>query len=510
MIVEKRPLSISARLVGLPFLVLTFAFGMIVPIYAQGVSDTQGLSASPEKLSDAFAEIAKKVGPAVVSIDAKSRARESARGEAAPDDADDLLEFFRRQIPRRSATAIGSGFIVDKTGYILTNAHVIEDAAKVTVRLDSGEELQAEIIGSDDETDIAVLKVNAGRDLPAVKFGNSENARVGDWVLAIGSPFGLNRTVTAGIISQTKRETPYATPFQKFIQTDAAINRGNSGGPLVNLNGEVIGVNSQIATSTGDYNGVGFALPSTEAEQVYKQLLTDGKVRRGYLGVLLDSVKAEYAKVYEMEDERGAIVVDVRDNDGPAAAGLKAGDVIVEFDGQPVMSAQDLIARVASTPPDRSVNVKYLREVGKDIERRSVSMRLGERPLAGRGGSRDTPSRLPLEINKPDTRPFGLTLSNITPALAASLKLEGKGGVEVKEINPESFIADVKLSSGADALRQGDIITRVNRNPVTDQASFAAIVRDLKKGDAVVMHVLTPIPGNRITEMKIVQFTVQD
>lgn len=511
MIVEKRPVSLSARFVALSFLVLALALGMAVPIYAQNEADVRESAVSPEKLSDAFAEVAKKVGPAVVSIDAKSRTRESARGEASPDDADDLLEFFRRQIPRRSATAIGSGFIVDKSGYILTNAHVIEDAAKVTVRLDSGEELAAEIIGSDEETDIAVLKVNAGRDLPAVKFGNSENARVGDWVLAIGSPFGLNRTVTAGIISQTKRETPYATPFQKFIQTDAAINRGNSGGPLVNLNGEVIGVNSQIATSTGDYNGVGFALPSTEAEQVYKQLLTDGKVRRGYLGILLDSVKAEYAKVYEMDDERGAIVVDVRDNDGPAAAaGLKAGDVIVEFDGQAVVNAQDLIAKVASTPPDRSVNVIYLREVGKDIERRSVSMRLGERPPNARGGTRNTPSRLPLERDKPDSRPFGLTLSNVTPALAASLKLEGKGGVEVKEINPESFIADVKLSSGADALRQGDIIIRVNRKPVADQASFTAIVRELKKGDAVVMHVLTPVPGNRATELKIVQFSVQD
>ena len=446
-----------------------------------------------------------------MSIDAKSRVRESVRSGSAPDDADDLLEFFRQQLPRRSATAIGSGFIVDKSGYILTNAHVIEDAAKVTVRLDSGEELTAEVIGADEETDIAVLKVNAGRDLPSVKFGDSESARVGDWVLAIGSPFGLNRTVTAGIISQTKRETPYATPFQKFIQTDAAINRGNSGGPLVNLAGEVIGVNSQIATSTGDYNGVGFALPAKEAEQVYKQLLTNGKVRRGYLGVLLDSVKDEFAKVYDLDDERGAIVIDVRDNDGPAAAaGLKTGDIIVEFDGQSISSAQDLISKVAATPPDRSVSVTYLRESGPELLRRSVSMKLGERPLTTRSNSRSTPSRLPLEREKADDRPFGLTLSNVTPALAASLNIEGQGGVEVKEINPESFIADVKMSSGADALRQGDIIVRVNRQKVTDQASFTAIAKSLKKGDAVVMHVLTPVPGNRGTELKIVQFTVQD
>ena len=185
--------------------------------------------------------------------------------------------------------------------------------------------------------------------------------------------------------------------------------------------------------------------------------MTDGKVRRGYLGILLDSVKAEYAKVYEMEDERGAIVVDVRDNDGPAAAaGLKAGDVIVEFDGQAVVNAQDLIAKVASTPPDRSVNVIYLREVGHDIERRSVSMRHGERMPNARGGTSNTLSRLPLERDKPASRLLGLTLSIVQPALAASLKLEGKGRVEVKQINPERLLVDVKLSRLAAALRQGD------------------------------------------------------
>jgi len=224
------------------------------------------------RIPNSFAEIAKKVEPAVVSIDTKGKVPQPvAKGTPAPGDSDDIMEFFRRQLPQRPVYAVGSGFIVDKSGYIITNGHVIDNAARITVKLDSGEEYTARVVGTDDETDLAILKIEAGRDLPFVKLGDSDKSEVGDWVLAIGSPFGLSKTVTAGIISQTQRQTPYATAFQKFIQTDAAINRGNSGGPLVNMDGEVIGVNSQIATSTGDYNGVGSALPSAETMNVYNQ-----------------------------------------------------------------------------------------------------------------------------------------------------------------------------------------------------------------------------------------------
>nr|MBP9665377.1 trypsin-like peptidase domain-containing protein [Pyrinomonadaceae bacterium] len=319
------------------------------------------VSAQPEPASSAFAQAAKKVEPAVVSIDTKSRvSRPVAQATPAPGDQSDMLEFLRRQMQQRPVRVVGSGFIVDKSGYIVTNAHVVDGSAKITVKLDSGEELNALLVGSDEETDIAVLKVEARRDLPFVKFGDSEKVQVGDWVLAIGSPFGLDKSVTAGIISQTRRETPYTTPFQRFLQTDAAINRGNSGGPLVNMAGEVVGVNSQIATSTGDYNGVSFALPSREVDYVYRQIVHSGKVRRGYLGILLDSVQAEFAAVYGLKDRRGAIVTEVREKQGPAAtAGIKTGDIIVEFDGQKVSSAQDLIARVALTLPTQTVRIKY-------------------------------------------------------------------------------------------------------------------------------------------------------
>lgn len=486
-----------------------------VPAFGQSpVTEHQNAPAtiSPERLSASFAEVAKRVGSAVVSIDTKGKAPEvAARGESTPNGADDIMEFFRRQMPRRPAYSVGSGFFVDKSGHILTNFHVVEDAAKISVKLDSGEEYQAKVVGVDEETDVAVLKIDAGRDVAFVKLADSDRARVGDWVLAIGSPFGLNRSVTAGIISQTNRETPSTSVFQKFIQTDAAINRGNSGGPLVNMNGEVIGINSQIATSTGDYNGVGFALPSNEAAYVFEQILKNGKVRRGYLGVGLETVKSEFASVYNLTEAKGAIVVELRDPQSAAAvAGLKVGDVIVEFNGAKVDGAQDLITKVSSSTPENLVTIAYLRENAAGLERRSASIRLGERPgRANRSGEESSRTKLPLEKAKEDPKPFGLTLVDLTPTLAATHRLEGQKGVLVREINPESFIADVKLSNGVDALGEGDLIQRINRIAVPDVRSFIEIVGTLKKGDAVVLHVLTYDPRSRGFGLKVVQFTVQ-
>ena len=466
---------------------------------------------SPEKLSASFAEVAKKVGAAVVSIDTKGKTPEvTTRGETAPGDSDDVMDFFRRQMPRRPSYSVGSGFFVDKSGHILTNYHVVEDAAKITIKTDSGEEMSAHIVGVDEETDVAVLKIDSDREVPYVKLADSDQSRVGDWVLAIGSPFGLNRTVTAGIISQTNRETPSTSVFQRFIQTDAAINRGNSGGPLVNMNGEVIGINSQIATSTGDYNGVGFALPSNEATYVLDQILKNGKVRRGYLGVGLETVKSEFASVYGLKEPQGAIVVEIREPKGGASvAGLKVGDVIVEFNGQKIVGAPDLIAKVSGTSPENSVSVAYLRENGSGLDRRTAMIKLGERPIRSDRGEESSRTKLPLEKTKEEVKPFGLTLVDLTSSLAATHKLEGQKGVLVKEINPESFIADVKLSNGVDALGEGDLIQRMNRAPVTDVKSFSEAVGKLKKGDAVVLHVLTYDVRTHGLQLKVVQFTVQ-
>ena len=497
------------------FVMLAAAF-CIVPAAAGGQVTPQGspvpTAISPEKLSASFAEVAKRVGAAVVSIDTKGKTPDvSARAEAAPSDSDDIMEFFRRQMPRRPSYSVGSGFFVDKVGHVLTNYHVVEDAAKITVKTDSGEEYAAKLIGVNEETDLAVLKVDVDRDVPFVKLADSDQSRVGDWVLAIGSPFGLNRSVTAGIISQTNRETPSTSVFQRFIQTDAAINRGNSGGPLVNMNGDVIGINSQIATSTGDYNGVGFALPSNEAAFVFDQILKSGKVRRGYLGVGLETVKSEFAAVYGLKEAKGAIVVELRDDKSAAGVGgLKVGDVIVEFNGQKIEGAPDLIARVSSATPEISVNIAYLRENGSGLDRKTTTIRLGERPIrTNRSGEESSRTKLPLDKGKDEAKPFGLTLVDLTPTLASAHKLEGQKGVLLKEINPESFIADVKLSNGVEALGEGDLIQRMNRVPVTDVKTFSEAVGKLKKGDAVVLHVLSYDVRARALQLKIVQFTVQ-
>lgn len=468
-------------------------------------------AAQPEKLSRSFAEVAKRVEPAVVSIDTKSKMPQpGARGTQTPNNGSDMMDFLRQQMQPRPVHAVGSGFIVDKSGFIVTNAHVIDDAARITVKLDSGEEFVARVVGTDDLTDLAILKIEARRDLPTVKFGDSDKAEVGDWVLAIGSPFGLAKTVTAGIISQKQRETPAGTTFQRFIQTDAAINRGNSGGPLVNMDGEVVGVNSQIATSTGDYNGVGFALPSRETEFVYGQIIKNGKVRRGYLGVLLDSVKAEFAAVYGLKDKRGSIVTDVRDPRGPAAlAGLKVGDVIVEFNGQPVAGAEDLITKVAVTPPDQTITIAYLRENGDKFESKTASVKLAERPIRGDSDAENPRRALPVDGARAELRPFGLTLAELTPALAAQYKLEGQKGLVIRAINPASFIADVKTSTGIEAMDEGDLIRRINRVNVTDLKAFNEVVLKLKVGDPVVLHVLAYDRETLEPKLKIVQFTVK-
>src|SRR6266850_4067863 len=322
------------------------------------------IARAPEALSASFAEIAKRVEPAVVNIETMQVAPElETKDEDQKDDqssSNPLLDMFRRQ-PRRPSRGVGSGFIVDAKGYILTNQHVIEGATRITVGLLSGEKFRGKVIGVDEETDVAVIKIEAPRDLPVLKLGDSNAAQVGDWVLAIGSPFGLEQTVTAGIISKKERETTPSS-FQHFLQTDAAINRGNSGGPLVNMHGEVIGMNSQIATSTGDYNGIGFALPANETNFVYKQLVAQGKVKRGYLGVRLESVKEEFAKIYGLPEAKGAIVMDVyptrEGQPTPAAkAGLQSNDILIEFNGTPILNSQDLILKVAGTPVGQSASL---------------------------------------------------------------------------------------------------------------------------------------------------------
>jgi len=471
---------------------------------------TKSVRISPERLSASFAEVAKKVEPAVVNIDTKGKIPDvKIRGDNSDKKSNDFEDFVRRRFPPRPSYAVGSGFIVDKSGYILTNKHVIEDASRITVRLQTGEEFTATIIGADELTDIAVLKIDVGRDLPFLEFGDSKSIKVGDWVLAIGSPFGLARTVTAGIISRTKRDTPFASSFQQFIQTDAAINRGNSGGPLVNMKGEMIGVNSQIATSTGDFNGIGFALPSNETAYVYQQILKNGKVRRGYLGVLLDSVKKEFAEVYGLDSAKGAIITDIRDKKGAAAkAGIKKDDIILRVDGVEIKNHQDLIEKIAATAPDQNVTITLLREFGESLVRKTVSVKLGERPNQSIAGN-NVRRKLPVRQKRHKFLPLGLTLVELTSKDAKENNFRGYEGVLIKRIDPASYIADVKSTQGINALSVGDLIQRVNRKKVTNLKEFNKLVKGLRKGSPVVLHILRFSRRGGGVIPSIVQFTVK-
>lgn len=476
------------------------------------------IARAPEALSASFAEIARRVEPAVVNIETTQNQPEISEKDEDKEDqsTNPLLDMFRRK-PRPSR-GIGSGFIIDSKGFILTNHHVVEDAARITVGLQSGEKYRGTVIGVDPETDVAVIKIEAPKGLPTVTLGDSNAAQVGDWVLAMGSPFGLDQTVTAGIISKKERETPYFNVFQRFLQTDAAINRGNSGGPLVNMRGEVIGMNSQIATSTGDYNGIGFALPANETAFVYKQLIAQGKVKRGYLGITLESVHDEYAKVYGMTEAKGAIVTSVTPEEKgvatPAAKiGLQPNDIIVDFENTPVLNAQDLIQRVASTPVGQQVTLSYLRDVNGKLEKKTASVALSERPPSNTREWVGPTSTTPPKENDPrgNSLHLGITLAELTPQLLADRHLTGVQGLYVKDIDANGLVAELRNQAGQPMLIEADIINRINRVPVSSLADFQRVLSGLKAGDPIVLNVIRiqgDIKGNRQVPL-IVQFTYQ-
>ena len=511
-----RKLRVWIAALGLACLLAGIGIGAMLsgkPTIAQ--PDLQ-IARAPEALSASFAEIARRVEPAVVNIETTQAQPELSEKEEDKEDSTNPLDMFRRR--RRPAQGVGSGFIVDPKGYVLTNYHVIEDATRITVGLKSGEKYRGTVIGVDSETDVAVLKIETSRDLPTLTLGDSNEAQVGDWVLAMGSPFGLDQTVTAGIISKKERESPSFNVFQRFLQTDAAINRGNSGGPLVNMRGEVIGMNSQIATSTGDYNGIGFALPANETNFVYKQLIAQGRVKRGYLGITLESVHEEFAKVYGLSEAKGAIItsvtaVEMGQTTPASKIGLQASDIIVEFQGAPVLNAQDLIQRVASTPVGQQVTLTFLRDTtnGK-LEKKTASVALGERPPPFRESLTPTKAN-PAEANpRGNALRLGITLAELTPQLVADRRLTGVQGLFVKEIDPNGLVAEVRIQPGGElVMREGDVINRINRTAVSSLADFQRVLNGLKPGDPIVLNVTRLARdqrGERLVPL-IVQFTYQ-
>lgn len=492
-----RHTRVIVMLVAICCLSIGAAVGAIVSGITRAKSEDNRLtinsaSVTPDALSVTFARVARDVEPSVVHI-----------------------KVYESEVYAREGA--GSGVIVNSTGFILTNAHVVSRANKIRVKLWDSSETDAKVVGIDMQTDLAVIKIETTKALPVARMGDSDKLNVGDWVLAMGSPFGLEQTVTAGIISAKDRVTEAgAKPFQQFLQTDAAINPGNSGGPLVNLAGEVIGINTQIATNTGAYNGIGFALPSATAVDVYNQLISEGRVRRGFLGINPQEITPQIARLNKIADGKGVLVRELTDASSPASvAGLQSGDVITTINGQKVKNVRELIRRIAALPVGSIASIEYVRAA----ERRAANVKLEER----KDETEDRPDvRVPLDprsprrapekqnqnpggvITKPEGRRtksgLGINVKTLTPELAKMLGLEGARGAFVISVEPGS-IAD------ENAMTADDLILEINNRSVASQEDFSRVTRDLKSGDDVVIKVLRKERGP-LRRAWIVSFTM--
>jgi serine protease Do len=428
---------------------------------------------SPAQLSKDFESVAKEVEGAVVNINTEQIIHNA--GVQVPDQfrrffgGQDPFGSFFGQMPRDlKQKSLGSGFLVDANGYILTNNHVVENASKIQVKLDDGRVLDAKVIGNDPQTDIAVLKVN-GSGFKTLRLANSDQVQVGDWVLAFGSPFGLQKTMTAGIVS-AKGRVIGAGPYDNFLQTDAAINPGNSGGPLVNLNGEVVGINTMIASDNGSFQGIGFAIPSSMASHIYGELIKNGKVTRGWLGVTIQSMTPELAKSFHLNPEQGVLVADVESNSPAARAGVQSGDIILAYNDRELHSANDLSLAVAETKAGMPARLKVLRS-GKEM---SLEVKVGERPATV---AENFQSSGALEKGK-----LGVTVENITPEAARQMSLSSHVGALVTEVRPGS-------PADEGGLRPGDVIKAINQTPVNNASDLVEATRSLKGGDTVRLKV---------------------
>ena len=495
-------------------ILLTLAVGILIgTVISYGVKGKEGQNKASDatpltvpaarELSNAFSQISKQIEPSVVNINTEStvknphiRPRGRARPGNPPDNNPDndqdnpFDDFFDRffggqggpggggdgSIRERS---LGSGVLVDAKGYIITNRHVVEKADRVRVRLQDdppGVQHDAKVIATDQETDLAVIKIESSKPLPAAKLGNSDGMQVGDWVLAIGSPFGLNATVTAGIVSYKGRNIVPGRQFQSFIQTDAAINPGNSGGPLVNMQGEVIGINTAILTETSSYAGVGFALPSNTVAQVYNQLIgPEHRVSRGSIGVQFTAQEnPAIARVYGVQS--GVTVSSVVAGSPAEQAGLKVGDTIVSIDGKQVKDGDALVADIASRKPGSKAAVGFVRN-GKKQEA-SVTIADRSKLFASRLGEDEEGN----DQNQPAPSKFGATVRSLTPDMADRLGVPTGKGVVVTDVKPGSFAEDVGLG-------RGDVILEINKQPINSDADFAKIQGTLKSGQDVVFLV---------------------
>jgi serine protease Do len=485
--------------------VLVLLIGSVVTFTARA-ADTDSSDAPrlvvPEARSheSEFSRVAKMVEPAVVNINTESVIKNPHRGlrdprqRGGPDPGNPMQDWFDRFFGQQpegdgsgdmpggdnmTSRSLGSGIILSANGYIITNLHVIDRADRIRVNLMGEPALvsyRAKVIGTDRETDLAVIKIDVARPLPYVKLGNSDNMEVGDWVLAVGSPFGLKSTVTAGIVSAKGRNIVPGRQFQSFIQTDAAINPGNSGGPLVNLDGEVIGINTAIYTESAGYQGVGFALPSNTIAEVFNQLVSPAhRVERGSIGVTFSN-ETSPAVTRMYGGGRGVIVQDVTKGGPAAQAGIKAGDSIIRVGGKTIANGDELVAEVSSHRPGEKLKIGYLRN-GKEHET-TLTVADRQKLFGAQLGMPDegTKERAPKESK------LGLSVKKVPEAVAKQLNLEPGQGVIVDKIKPGSFADSIQLN-------RGDVILEINRQPVSKPKEFEKIEKELKSGQDVVFVV---------------------
>ncbi|MBH0194377.1 MAG: Do family serine endopeptidase [Nitrospira sp.] len=439
-------------------LLLLLLPALVYPELVRADSKTAAVRAEPpgirllEEIQSVITDLAEQAKPSVVNLfplPNTGRSREGS-GERTP-----------------NASGSGSGLIIDSNGYIITNNHVIGDANEIEVRFSDKTKLVATVVGKDPDTDLALLKVTTNQPLPAAHFGDSTSVKVGQWVLAVGNPFGLDRTVTLGVVSGIGRENMNLSRYENFIQTDASINPGNSGGPLFNLHGEVIGINTAIINFA---QGIGFAIPSNMAKQVIEQLLAKGKVMRGWLGVGIQPMTPELAKKFGMPENEGVLVNEVFEKDPAASAGIQPGDIIVTIDGSPVDSPNRLSRLIGALTPGTTAHIEVIR----DHNRLTLNIPLTER--------RDAVITTVLPQTKMDVR-LGIDVQDLTPGLADTFNLRESKGALITKVEASSL-------AHAEGLREGDLIKEVNRAEVASALEFHSAISRLRRGDTILLRVL--------------------
>ncbi|NWF76800.1 MAG: DegQ family serine endoprotease [Nitrospirae bacterium] len=421
------------------------------------------------KTNEAIAAIAAVVKPSVVNISSTKIIRSKSNNSLFPDDPlfrkffDDSFRFFER--PRQfKQSSLGSGVIVDQSGYILTNNHVIKDAEEIKIKLFDKREFTGKVIGTDPKTDLAVIKIDA-TDLPAIKFGNSDNLKVGETVLAIGNPFGLNETVTSGIISAIGRANVGIADYEDFIQTDAPINPGNSGGALVNIKGELVGINTAIFSTTGGYQGIGFAIPSNMAKAVMQDLIQKGKVVRGWLGVTIQSLTPDLSEQFGIKDEKGVLVGDVIENSPAKQAGIERGDVIIGFNGKKVDDVTQLKNLVANTQPGKKVAVELIREGNRKTLMVTIS---------------ELPSEITTVKESYDNLLKNVSVQELSPKLKKRLNIpERINGVIITDIEDDS--------PAKGHLERGDIIIEINKVPINSLKDYESVVSKIQANEEILI-----------------------